>query len=143
MPPGRASEATRLLPTGSPAAAKTIGMTEVACFAAMTAAVPPVKIISTFSRTNSVAISAMRSARPSPHRYSIATVRPSIHPSSRKRCTNAAVHWLCIEAVFAPKYPIVGSLPACCARAMSGHAAAPQAAEMNSRRLIRPLLGRR
>ena len=39
LPPGRARLATRPVPTGSPATAKTIGMTDVACFAAMTGAV--------------------------------------------------------------------------------------------------------
>ena len=34
MPPGCARLATRPVPTGSPAEAKTIGMTDVACFAA-------------------------------------------------------------------------------------------------------------
>jgi hypothetical protein len=35
-----------------------------------------------------------------------------------------------------PKNPMVGSLPACCARAASGHvAAAPPSSVMNSRRL--------
>ena len=34
LPPGRARLATRPVPTGSPAIAKTIGMTDVACFAA-------------------------------------------------------------------------------------------------------------
>ena len=37
LPPGRARLATRPVPTGSPASAKTIGMTDVACFAARTA----------------------------------------------------------------------------------------------------------
>jgi hypothetical protein len=36
LPPGRDRLATRPLPTGSPTAAKTIGMTDVSCFAAMT-----------------------------------------------------------------------------------------------------------
>ena len=36
LQPGRARLATRPLPTGSPAAAKTMGMTDVACFAATT-----------------------------------------------------------------------------------------------------------
>src|SRR5262245_20575787 len=40
---------------------------------------------STFSRTNSAAISAARELRPSAQRYSIATVRPSIQPRSRNR----------------------------------------------------------
>src|SRR6516225_1900675 len=35
LPPGRASEATRPLPIGSPAVGKTIGMLDVACFAAI------------------------------------------------------------------------------------------------------------
>src|SRR5262245_64481162 len=42
FPPGRAREATRPSRTGSPAVPKTIGMVDVACFAARTAAVPPV-----------------------------------------------------------------------------------------------------
>src|SRR5262245_34442213 len=42
------------------------------------------------SRENSAAISATRSGRASAHRTSIATLRPSIQPSSRSRCTNAA-----------------------------------------------------
>src|SRR6266705_331734 len=54
---------------------------------------------STLSRTNSAAISAARSARPSAQRYSTATVRPSTQPSSRSRCTKAAVHWLMAESV--------------------------------------------
>ena len=37
LPPGRARLATRPVPTGSAAVAKTIGMTDVACFAARTA----------------------------------------------------------------------------------------------------------
>jgi hypothetical protein len=38
----RARLATRPTPTGSPAVAKTMGMTDVACFAAIVAGVPPV-----------------------------------------------------------------------------------------------------
>jgi putative tryptophan/tyrosine transport system substrate-binding protein len=38
------------------------------------------------------------------------------------------------EAVLEPKYPMVGSFAVCCARAASGHAAAPPTSEMNSRR---------
>ena len=91
LPPGRARLATMPLPTGSPAVANTIGIADVACFAARTAwSVMRRRITSTFSRTNSAAISAKRSLRPSPQRYSIATLRPSIQPSSRSRCTKAA-----------------------------------------------------
>ena len=124
LPPGRAKLATRPLPTGSPAVANTIGITDVACFAARTVGVLCVRITSTFSRTNSAAISEKRSLRPSAQRYSIATVRPSIQPSSRSRCTNAATHCPPTEGVVEPKNPMVGSLAGCCARAASGHAAA-------------------
>src|SRR5213080_3041439 len=49
--------ATRPLATGSIATAKTIGMTDVACLTVGTA-LPTVTMTSTFSRTNSAAISA-------------------------------------------------------------------------------------
>src|SRR5262245_25727419 len=92
---------------------------------------------STLSRMNSAAISAKRSSRPSAQRYSMATVRFSIQPSSRSRCTKASVDALSNVALFAPRNPMVGSLPGCCARAASGHAtAAPPSNVMNSRRLM-------
>jgi hypothetical protein len=113
-----------------------MGMTDVTCFAAGTAS-PDVTMTSTLSRTNSAAISAKRSLRPSAQRYSIATVRPSTQPSCCSRCTNAAVHGLQPEAELEPRKPMVGSLPACCARATTGHAAAaPPSSVMNSRRLM-------
>ena len=68
LPPGRARLATRPLPTGSGAIAKTMGMTAVACFNVGTAS-PDVTMTSTFSRANSAAISATRSGRPSAQRY--------------------------------------------------------------------------
>ena len=77
LPPGRARLTTKPVPTGSPPA-KTIGMTDVACFAARTLTVPPETITSTFCRTNSATISAARSLRPSAHRTLIAAARPSI-----------------------------------------------------------------
>jgi hypothetical protein len=89
------------------------------------------------SRTNSAAISAARSARASAQRYSIATVRPSIQPSSRNRCTKAATHWLSAEGVFAPNSPMVGGFVASCARAPSGQlTAAPPSSVINSRRFM-------
>ena len=84
-------------------------------------ALPTVRMVATLSRTNSAANSTNRSLRPSAQRYSIATVWPSIHPSSRSRCTKAAVQSLQFEGVLAPRKPIVSSF-ACCARAASGHA---------------------
>ena len=136
LPPGRARLGTSLEPSGSFAAANTIGIADVACFAASTAP-PTVTITSTLSRTNSAAISSKRSGCPSAQRYSIATVRPSIQPSSRSRCANAATHWLQAEAVPGPRKPIVGSLPAGCACAPSGQSAvAPAMSVMKSRRLM-------
>src|SRR5260370_27180704 len=83
---------------------------------------------------NSEAISAKRSVRPSAQRTSIATVRPSIQPSSRSRSLKAVTHWPAAEAVGPLRNPIVGSFPACCARALSGDAAAPPRNVMNARR---------
>src|SRR5215831_324332 len=37
------------------------------------------------------------------HRYSIMTVRPSIQPSSRNRCTKAPTRWLSNEGVLASR----------------------------------------
>jgi hypothetical protein len=120
LPPGRAKLVTRPPRTGSGAIAKTMGITAVACFR-VGAAIAFVTITSTLRRMNSAAISAMRSGCPSFQRYSIATVRPSIQPSSRSRWTKAAVQGLQVVA-FAPRNPIIGSL-VCCARAGSGHVA--------------------
>src|SRR6516162_722453 len=64
-------------------------------------------------------------------------VRPSVQPSSRSRCAKAATHGLQADGVPAPKTPMVGSLPVCCARAASGHAAAaPPSSVMNWRLLV-------
>jgi hypothetical protein len=126
--PGRAKFSTNPVPSGSTATANTMGMTDVACFAAGTPA-PVVTMTSTFSLTNSAAISLYNSTRPSAQRPSTAMLRPSIHESSCNRCRKG-VH---SEAVLVPSNPIIGSLPACCAFAASGHAAAPASPPMNSR----------
>src|SRR5262249_34021213 len=120
-----------------------MGIVFVASCNAWTAGVPDVTMTFTLSFANSAAISAKRSACPSTQRYSIATVRPSIQPSSRSRCTKASVHSLAAARVLGTRNPMVGSLPACCALAASGQAAAaPPSAASNSRRpmvtVIRP-----
>jgi hypothetical protein len=94
-------------------------------------------MMSTLSRANSAAISAKRSLRPSAQRYSIAIVRPSIQPRSWSRRANAAARSLSAKGVLSPKNPTIGRFPGCCARAASGHAAAPPSSVMNSRRFIR------
>src|SRR6516164_1277936 len=92
---------------------------------------------STLIRTNSAANSAKRASRPSAQRYSMATVRFSIQPSSCSRCTKASIEAIANDALFAPRNPIVGNFAACCARAASGHAT-PKAAtpSMKVRRRI-------
>jgi hypothetical protein len=100
LPFGRARLATRPPPTGSVAIGKTMGMTAVACFTVGTAS-PFVTMTSTLSRTNSAAISAMRPARPSDQRYSLAMVRPSIQPSARSRSHKSCRPWTPSRSVHA------------------------------------------
>ena len=98
-------------------------------------AAPAVTMTSTLSWTNSAAISAKRSLRPSAQRYSITTVRPSIQPSSPNRRTKELVQRVQLKEVLAPRKPMVGSDFSCCARATSGNAAAaPPSSDMNLRR---------
>ena len=131
LPPGRA----RLATIGDEVAtANTIGVVDVACFAATTFAIPDVTMTSTFSRTKSAAILAKRSPLPSPHPYSIAIVRPSIHPSSRNRFKKAASRGPSTASVLWPRKPMVGSFVGCCACAATAHpAVAPPSSLMNSR----------
>jgi hypothetical protein len=135
LPPGRARLATRPLATGSPALANTMGIIAVACLYARACGVPEATITSTLRRTNSAAIWAKRSARPSDQRYSIVMVRFSIQPSSCNRWVKAATNSLSAERVLWPENPITRSLPGC-ARAASGHAVAPPTSEMKLRRLM-------
>ena len=55
LPPGRAKLEMRPVPTGSPAGAMTIGISVVACLAAVTAGVCEATMMSTLSRTSSSA----------------------------------------------------------------------------------------
>src|SRR5262245_5525011 len=84
-------------------------MVDVACFAA-TAAPPTVRMTSTLSRMNSTAISENRSLRPSAQRYSIATVRPSVQPSSPSLRTKAADQRFQAEGVRCTQKPDGGQL---------------------------------
>jgi len=78
LPPGRAKLVTKPSPTTSPPPKKTIGIVEVALFAAnIPAEPPPAAITSTWRLTRSAANAGSRSPWPSAHRYSIATFRPS------------------------------------------------------------------
>src|SRR5215475_4670660 len=53
-------------------------------------------------------------------------------------CTNAAKSPETADRDAPPSQPIRQTLPDCCARAASGHAAAPPMSVMNSRSLMRP-----
>src|SRR5262245_52494051 len=100
--PGRASDGTSPMPTGSPTAATTIGMREVACLAASEGGVAEVTMTSTLRRTSSAAISARLSLRPSAQRYSMRMVRSSIQPSSRNLWTKAPRRLTSTARVFGP-----------------------------------------
>jgi hypothetical protein len=139
LPPGRASEATRPLPIGSSAVVKTIGMLDVACFAAIAASVPAPTMTSDLS--GQTRPRSRHSARrvPRPNGDSIATVWPSIQPSSPSRRTNASTRARWLAAVPPPNQPITG-MAGCCARARltltaSSRPPVPSSA-MNSRRFM-------
>jgi len=68
-------------------------------------------------------------------RYSIATSLPSAKPASLKPRKNAATDGAHSLAVALPRSPITGSA-GCCARAVSGQAAAAPPSVMNCRRLM-------
>jgi hypothetical protein len=90
LPPGRDRLATRPAATGSVPRATMMGMVDVACFTT-TAALSAVTITSTLRRTNSSAISPMRSGRPSAQRYSIVTVRAALDPAELAKSLNEGV----------------------------------------------------
>jgi hypothetical protein len=133
LPPGRPRLATNPLPIGSVASANTMGISDVGSFATSAGMVAQVATTSTFARTNSAAISAARSRRPSAQRISNTTLRPSLQPNSFSRCTRAANQWLATAGPAAPKKPMIRNF-ACCAIPATGHAAAaPPSSAMNSR----------
>ena len=89
----------------------------------------------TWRRTKSSASAGSCSRLSDAHRYSAVEFRPSMKPLSDKpRCT-AAMSTLDLSENLGSRYPITGD-ERCCARAASGHVAAPASPAMNSRRLI-------
>ena len=137
LPPGRLRLATRPNATGSPPAAKTIGMVVVAAFAASAAAVPPATITATRRRTRSAASAGSRS---------ILALRPAVFDRHVLALDIAGFLEALAErdddglavasADWELRNPITGTA-GCCARATTGHAAAPPSPAMNSRRRIR------
>ena len=141
LPPGRAKLSTKPAPTGSATFTSTIGTLRVARCNSPAVEVPLARITSGASATNSAANRRMRSASPAPRRYSIRTLRPSIQPNWCSPCSNAARRArtsVSSASVADPMSTPMRRTPSpCCARAASGHAAAPPSSVMNSRRLTR------
>src|SRR6516162_7227430 len=135
FPPGFAKLATTI--SGSPVAAMTMDVVVVAFFAARTAGVPLVTITSMFKRSKSAARSANRSPWPSAERYSIMRFCSSMYPRSRKLWRNASKFAAFNSIDVVSSTPMRQTLPGCCARAASGHAAAPPSSDMKARRFIR------
>src|SRR5262249_17716360 len=122
--------------TGSPPMMNAIGIVEVSALASSAADSPPVVTRTlTGLRTRSEASPASRSRSPSPQRYSIVAFWPSTKPASRRPRRNASTRCQVSSGDLALRYPITG-VGGCCARAASGHTAAPATRVMNSRRLI-------
>src|SRR5262245_28393121 len=87
---------------------------------------------------SSAAYRGKRSASPPAQRTSMSTLRPTAKPASCSPCRNAATR-LCPSGSSAARCmstPIRRIFCACCARAASGHAAAPPSSAMNARRLM-------
>ena len=137
FPPGRLMFCTKPILIGSPAT-NTIGIVEVACFAAIAEELPPVAT-STFTRrcTRSAANAGSRSYSPRAQRYSMTTLWPSKKPNSPRPFRNACNTGPVSSGERALMNPISGFAD-CCARTENGQAAvAPPSNLMNSRRLTR------
>ena len=135
LPPGRARLATRPVPTGSPAVPKTIGMTDVACFDAMTAAVPAVTMTSTLSWTTQPRFrqDARLSLCPAVLDCDRATFDPIVLAHALNKGGGPFVlGGRCLRA----QEPDGRELCQRCARATRGQTAAPPRAAMKVRRLI-------
>ena len=142
LPPGRAMLATKPAPTGSTTCTNTIGTLRVACSKGVTTGTLLARMASGASVTNSDACARKRSASPAPQRRSMRTLRPTAQPASCSPCRNAARR-ACPSASSAARFmstPMRLTFSRDCARAASGHAAAPPSSVMNSRRLTLPLI---
>src|SRR5262249_39764403 len=72
-------------------------------------------------------------------RYSTATLRPSIYPASFSPLRNAVTKNVYPPGDVLLRNPTTG-IVGCCARAASGHVAAPPSSVMNERRLMGTLV---
>jgi hypothetical protein len=139
FPPGRLSDATRSVATGSLTFTKTIGIVRVSRWSATVAGVPFVKMMSGCKPTNSCACSRIRLMSPPPHRTSIRTLRPSVQPKSASAFVNADTRGFTTGSFSLPDMstPIRRKRSPCCALAATAQAAAaPPRSVMKSRRFI-------
>jgi hypothetical protein len=137
LPPGRLRLTTRPAATGSPGQVNTIGMVAVAALAASVAGwLETATTTATRRRTRSAVNSGNRSFCPPAQRYSIVTFRPSTKPAWLRPVRNPARRLAFCSSVPECRNPITG-VASCCARAATGHTAAPARARTKSRRLTR------
>src|SRR5262245_47547258 len=137
LPLGRLRLSTSPRSTGSPAVKKTIGIVFVAAFAARAEGVVGATITATWRRTSSTADAGNLLFRPSAQRYAIATFWPALHPVAFNPTRYARSRTAYASGESLRMNPTVGIFAGCCARAASGHTAAPPSIVMNSRRLAR------
>src|ERR1700730_5950966 len=135
LPPGCAIFAAKPLPTGSDTPVNTMGIVLVSrARAAITGVVTP-KIALGRRPTSPFAKVLILSASPALQRSSIRRLLPSVHPSFESAPRNTASQDCATRSLCAlpTSTPISRTRSGCCARAASGHAAAPPSSEMNSR----------
>ena len=107
--------------------ANTIGTARVAWSNRSRPRPPETKMTSGASAASSIACLCILSASPPRQRYSISTLLPSVHPSFASAPRNAAIIG-CTDGSLSIKpanTPMRRIRSPCCARAVSGHAAAP------------------
>jgi hypothetical protein len=137
LPPGRVRLATSPAATGSLMPGKTIGIVEVALFAAIAALMPPpATITSTLRSTRSAANAGSLSSRPSVQRYSIVKFCPSTYPVSLSPWWNAPTWGANGPAEVLLRKPITG-IAFCCARRPLAAVIAPPSSSISSRRFTR------
>src|SRR5262249_34954496 len=135
LPPGREMLVTKPCPIGSDTTVNTIGMVVVALCNAVRDSVPNASATSGAARPSSSAYPLSRCGPEAPHRCVSWRLRPLCHPAASSPALNAAARrgesGLVSELVI--NAPTRAMRP--CARAATGHAAAPPSKVTNSRRL--------
>src|SRR5215831_8678718 len=135
--PGACQALDEAASTGSDMAVKTIGTVPLSCCRAATATELKAKIASGLTASSSPAKRRFRSGSPAVQRSSICKLSPALQPSSSSRLRNVAIQPFVSASSATPiNTPIRRTPSRCCARAVSGHAAAPPSSVMNARRFI-------